>query len=161
MFLAWFKRSNFIKYIDFHNTVWLNLHNWVRNIWILKWQKFKEEIIWVRKKTKGFYFKIILKQSKIFRIKFRKSVKQPMPQLENISWRGKNILSGVQTSVGEGQKYTIYNKINNNSKNFRGQGCCQGSFAPWPPLVVDLKTTFLLIHRKISLEISLVGKRIL
>jgi len=29
-----------------------------------------------------------------------------------------------------GQKYTKYNKINNNSENFRGARLCQGSFTP-------------------------------
>jgi len=40
------------------------------------------------------------------------------PQLENIPWWGKNILRGGKRAFGG--KYTIYNKINNNSENFRG-----------------------------------------
>jgi len=49
------------------------------------------------------------------------------PQLENIPWWGKQAFE-------EGQKYTKYNKINNNSENFRGQDCCQGGFDPMAPL---------------------------
>jgi len=36
---------------------------------------------------------------------------------------------------GGGQKYTKYNKINNNSNNFRGQDCCQGCEAPLALLI--------------------------
>jgi len=35
-----------------------------------------------------------------------------------------------------GAKYTNYNKINNNSENFRGKYCCQGGKRP--PLVAGL-----------------------
>jgi len=42
------------------------------------------------------------------------------PQLENTPWWGKHILrKGENDSLGE-QTYTKYNKINNNSENFRG-----------------------------------------
>jgi len=51
------------------------------------------------------------------------------PQLENIPLWGKNILRrwGANEHFWEGgSKYTRYNKINNNLKNFReGQDCCQ------------------------------------
>jgi len=38
-----------------------------------------------------------------------------------------------QTSVWGGQKYTKYNKINNNSENFRGARLLPEGFAPCPP----------------------------
>jgi len=49
------------------------------------------------------------------------------PQPENIPWWGKNILRGV------GQKYTKYNKINNNSENFKGTRLLPGEPCPLPP----------------------------
>jgi len=48
------------------------------------------------------------------------------PQVENIPQWGKNILRKGKPAVNifgrreGGQKYTNYNKINNNSENFRG-----------------------------------------
>jgi len=37
------------------------------------------------------------------------------------------------------QAFTKYNKINNNSENFRGARLVpRGAFAPWPPLVAGL-----------------------
>jgi len=41
----------------------------------------------------------------------------------NISWWGKNILRGRGCKRVFGEKYIEYNKINNNSENFRGQDC--------------------------------------
>jgi len=42
--------------------------------------------------------------------------------------------------VFAGQKYTKYNKINNNPENFRGQDCCLGggAFSPLAPSVAGL-----------------------
>jgi len=63
---------------------------------------------------------------------------QPPPQLENILWWSENILGEGGKRVFGRQKYTKYNKIHNNSENFRGQDCCQGArllpggFAPGP-----------------------------
>jgi len=38
-----------------------------------------------------------------------------------------------------GQTYTKYNKINNNSENFRGQDCCQGAFTLSSPPLISIK----------------------
>jgi len=51
-------------------------------------------------------------------------------KLENIPWWGKTILWGRGKRAIGGEKYTKYNKINNNSKYFRGQNCCLGGFPP-------------------------------
>jgi len=42
---------------------------------------------------------------------------------------GQNYFNGGQTSVW-GQTYTKYNKIKNNSKNFRGARCYQEGLSP-------------------------------
>jgi len=43
-----------------------------------------------------------------------------LPQLENIPWWGKNILRRGRASAHLGRhRYIKYNKINNNSENFR------------------------------------------
>jgi len=51
-----------------------------------------------------------------------------------VPWWGKNILRGERGKrvfwEGRGQKYTKYNKINNNSENFRGS-----KIAASPPAV--------------------------
>jgi len=39
-----------------------------------------------------------------------------------------------------GQKYTIYNKINNNSENFRGQDYCQGDSLLAPKFRLNVRT---------------------
>jgi len=57
------------------------------------------------------------------------------PQL--VPWWGKNILrEGGKRTFWRGAKYTTYNKINNNSKNFKGQVCCwEGGKIPYPSLL--------------------------
>jgi len=55
------------------------------------------------------------------------------PQVENIPWRGKNIWGGANERL-EGQKYTKYNKIDNNSENFKGARLLPGGLrSPGPP----------------------------
>jgi len=53
-----------------------------------------------------------------------------VPQLENIPWWDKSILRG------EGQAYTKYNQINNNSENFRVEIADRGGLSS--PLVTGL-----------------------
>jgi len=74
------------------------------------------------------------------------------PQLENIAYHGgiggvKNILRGENVRLRE-QKYTKYNKINNDSENFReckiaSRGTCllPLGFAPWPPSLAGLRVS--------------------
>jgi len=58
-----------------------------------------------------------------------------------MAWWGKNILRGANVRL-EKQKYTKYNKANNNSGNFKGARLVPGgipSSCPYPPpLVVGL-----------------------
>jgi len=48
-------------------------------------------------------------------------------------WWSKNILRGGKRALG-GQKYTNYDKINNNSENFRGARLLPGGASPPGPL---------------------------
>jgi len=47
---------------------------------------------------------------------------------------GKNILREANERLGRGQAYTNYNKINNNSENFRGARLLPGGHSPPCPL---------------------------
>jgi len=57
------------------------------------------------------------------------------PQLQSIPWWSKNILRrGANARLGGGQKYTKYDKINNNSENFRRAKLLLGGLCPSCPL---------------------------
>jgi len=59
----------------------------------------------------------------------------PLSQLENIPRWDKNILRVVEGGKRAlGEEYTKYNKINNNSENFRGgKIAARGASSPCPP----------------------------
>jgi len=55
---------------------------------------------------------------------------------------GHKYFKGGKRAFGGGQKYTKYNKINNNSENFMRQYCCPGGGGLFPslnPLVAGLR----------------------